>query len=63
MYFIVVFPIFIISVFTGVQSWLWRSSLIAIVAIAWYLWGIASVAVAIAFILGIAAKNSLPKFS
>lgn len=63
MYFIIVLPIFIIAVLTGVQSWPLKLAFIAIVGLTWYLWGTVSIAVAVAFILGIAIKNSLPKFS
>lgn len=63
MYSLIVWPIFMVAVLTGVQSWPVKASIIAIVGITWYLWGPVSVAVAVAFILGIAVKNSLPKFS
>ncbi len=63
MFIFVVLPIFLVAVLTGVQSWMWKTVIIASVGITWYLWGLVSVAVAVAFILGIAVKNSLPKFS
>lgn len=63
MYSLIVLPIFLVAVLTGVQSWLWKSIIIVTVGITWYLWGPVSIAIAVAFILGIAVKNSLPKFS
>ncbi len=63
MFLLIVLPIFLVAVFTGVQSWLWKSLLIVTVCATWYLWGPVSIAVAVAFTLGIAVKNSLPKFS
>jgi len=63
MYQLIVLPVFLVAVLTGVQSWLWKSLIIVIVGISWFLWGPLSIAIAVAFILGIAVKNSFPKFS
>lgn len=63
MFIFIVLPIFLVAVLTGVESWLLKVSFIGAVGLAWYFWGSASVAVAVAVILGIAIKNSLPKFS
>ncbi len=63
MFTFIVLPIFLVAVLTGVQSWMWKAIITAVVAVTWFLWGPVSIAVAVAFILGIAVKNSLPKFS
>lgn len=63
MFIFIVLPIFLVAVLTGVQSWMWKSILIAAVGITWYVWGPVSIAVAVACILGMAVKNSLSKVS
>ena len=58
-----VLPIFVIAVLMGVQSWVWKIVLIAVVLLSWKFLGPAWIAVAVALIIGIAIKGSLEKFS
>ncbi len=54
-----VIPLFIVSLFMGVQSWLWRVVFAALVVAAWRFLGPAWVAVPVAFIIGIWLKDRL----
>lgn len=56
-------PIFATALIKGVKSQLWRAIFIALVGLAWYAWGPATVAVQVALIIGIALKNSLKEIS
>ena len=58
---LLILPILIVALFTGVESWMWRGILLAVVLVALKFLGPAWIAVAVALIIGIAIKNSLSK--
>ena len=59
--FFIVLPIFIIAVLLGVESWVWKIVLLAIVIASWKFLGPAWIAVPVILIIGIAFKNSFSK--
>lgn len=63
MFLFVVLPIFLIAVFVGVESWLWKGILVAVVGGTWYFSAPVCIAVAVVLIIGIATKNSLSRIS
>ena len=57
----IILPIFIVAVLVGVESWLWKIVLLAVVFTSWEFLGPAWIAVPVILIIGIAFKNSLSK--
>lgn len=55
----VVLPIFLVSLFTGVDTWLWRALLFAAVAVCWLWSGVLALVLAVGLVIGIAFKSSL----
>jgi hypothetical protein len=60
---IIVVPLFLVAIITGLTSWLWRAIWTGASVAAWFFLGPAWIAVPAFAIIGIAIKNSMPRVS